>query len=539
MKYNIRLISILMSLAMVALIIAQLYWINNAFRLKEEHFEETVNDVLKNVVYKNEKKSTAAKITKRFNFKKQGIRFMDKQDSLKNNAQFVAGAGLDKKTFDLKPDRFHVKIFEELESDSSGIITKKSRQKSYSSDSLGVAGLDPDDHLVKDGPLTLSFDSAANGDRWFSHRSDVVNDIFDEFISVNIYNDYDDKINPSVLDSILHNELREKGILTKYKFGVTDQLGKLLYHSDSLGEDAPLLHSKFKANLSPDNVFIKPRYLSVFFPNQKNYILRTMWLMLTSSAALVLILMFSFYYAISTIFKQKKLSEIKNDFISNMTHEFKTPISTISLACEVLNDASVGKSKEKIENYVKVIGEENKRLGLLVENILQTAILDKGEFKLKVQQVDVHEIIEQAINNIRLQVSKREGEVKVHLDAGSHIIRADKVHLTNVVYNLIDNALKYTDQKPLIEVSTESMPGGLLIAVKDNGIGISKENQKKIFDTLYRVNTGNVHNVKGFGLGLSYVKAVIEKHGGEVTVESDIGKGSVFRIYLPGMDVSH
>lgn len=532
-KYNIRLISILISIAMIGLILAQLYWINSAFKLKEERFEESVNTALRNVVYKHEKKSAAAKISKRFNFRKQGMRWMDKEDSLKSNAQFITDSHLDKKAYHLKPDRFNVKIVEELESDSAGVLVKRSRQKSYSSDSLGTSDMNFDDHLLKDGPMPLSFDTTAKNDRWFSRRSDVVNDIFDELISINIYNDYDDKINPPLLDSIMQNELKDKGITTRFRFGITDQTGKLLYHNDSLGDVAPLLESKLKVNLSPDNVFIQPKYLTVFFPNQKNYILKTMWLILTGSVLLVLALIVAFYSALSTIIKQKKLSEIKNDFISNMTHEFKTPISTISLACEVLSDSSVEKSKEKIDNYVNVIGEENKRLGLLVENILQTAILDKGEFKLKIQQVDVHDIIEHAINNIRLQVNKKEGELLVHLNAADNLIDADKIHLTNVVYNLIDNALKYTQDKPVIEVSTENKENGLLISVKDNGIGISKENQKKIFDTLYRVATGNIHTVKGFGLGLSYVKAVVEKHGGSVRVESDLGKGSTFNIWLP------
>jgi two-component system phosphate regulon sensor histidine kinase PhoR len=227
------------------------------------------------------------------------------------------------------------------------------------------------------------------------------------------------------------------------------------------------------------------------------------------------------------------LSEIKNDFISNMTHEFKTPISTISLACEVLSDKSIEKSPERMNKYVKMIGDENKRLSLLVENILQTAILDKGQLKLKIQSIDIHNLIEQTITNIKLQVENKEGEISTDLKAANAVINGDRVHITNIVFNLIDNALKYSGDHPVIKISTRNDSEGVFISVEDNGIGISKENQKRIFDTMYRVPTGNIHNVKGFGLGLSYVKAVVEKHGGSINVESELGKGSTFTIYLP------
>ncbi len=258
-----------------------------------------------------------------------------------------------------------------------------------------------------------------------------------------------------------------------------------------------------------------------------------MWFMLLVSGAFMIILVFSFYYTISTIFRQKKLSEIKNDFISNMTHEFKTPISTISLACEVLNDKAIEKSPERTSNYVKMISDENKRLSLLVENILQTAILDKGEFKLKIQSTDIHTLIEQTIANIKIQVENKEGEITTELNAELPVINADRVHITNIIFNLIDNAIKYSNQNPVINIATRSNKHGIFISIKDNGIGISKENQHRIFDTMFRVHTGNVHNVKGFGLGLSYVKAVVEKHGGSIKVESELNKGSTFIVYLP------
>ena len=180
-----------------------------------------------------------------------------------------------------------------------------------------------------------------------------------------------------------------------------------------------------------------------------------------------------------------------------------------------------------------MISDENKRLSLLVENILQTAILDKGELKLKIQSIDIHALIEQTIANIKLQIEQKKGEITTNLEAKTSIINADKIHITNIIFNLIDNAIKYSDNKPQIKICTMSDESGIFISVEDNGIGISKENQKQIFDTMYRVSTGNIHNVKGFGLGLSYVKVLVEKHEGRIYVESELGKGSKFTLYLP------
>jgi two-component system phosphate regulon sensor histidine kinase PhoR len=180
-----------------------------------------------------------------------------------------------------------------------------------------------------------------------------------------------------------------------------------------------------------------------------------------------------------------------------------------------------------------MIGDENKRLSLLVENILQTAILDKGQLRLKLQSIDIHNLIEQTMTNIKLQVENKDGAISTSLNAKLPVINADKVHITNILFNLIDNALKYSNERPLIKIATRNDQEGIFISIEDNGIGITKDNQKKIFDTMYRVPTGNIHNVKGFGLGLSYVKAVIEKHGGSISVSSELGKGSIFTIYLP------
>lgn len=216
-----------------------------------------------------------------------------------------------------------------------------------------------------------------------------------------------------------------------------------------------------------------------------------------------------------------------------MTHELKTPISTISLACEALSDKDLGSSETTRNRFVSMINDENKRLGVLVENVLQSAVLDRGEIQLKPEPIELNSIIEKAVKNVIIQVEKKNGTILIDSKAKNTLITADKVHITNVIYNLLDNANKYTPDSPVITISTEDIVNGVVIKIKDNGIGISKENQQKIFDRLYRVPTGDRHDVKGFGLGLSYVKAIIDKHKGKITINSSIGKGTTFSIHLP------
>jgi two-component system phosphate regulon sensor histidine kinase PhoR len=530
-KNNVRTITVMASLALAGLIAIQIYWVKNAVVLGEERFEQSVNEALNNVVSRMEKRLAAAKITEKFNFRKQGIRWLSTQSPTRGGVNLSTDSLGDKNNLSLQKNNVNVKIVEEYATDSNGVVVKKIRQKNYSSDS---SSSNFDARIQNDGPTFFQqFGSEAANKNWMSKKNTMVNDIFDELVSVNVYNGYNHKTDTLLLDSVLRVELLQKGISAKYIFGVTPSKN-LPKDSIKLSQREKYIYSSpYKVNLSPDNIFIAPEYLSVYFPDHKRYLLSSMWGLLLVSIVFLLILIFSFYYTISTIFKQKKLSEIKNDFISNMTHEFKTPISTISLAVEVLKDKSVEKSSERVDNYVKMIGDENKRLSLLVENILQTAILDKGGFKLRVQSIDIHNLIEQIIHNIKLQVENKEGEITTDLKATEPVIVADRVHITNILFNLIDNALKYSKKNPQIKISTHNDKDGIFIAVADNGIGISKENQKRIFDTMYRVPTGNIHNVKGFGLGLSYVKVVVEKHGGSIKVESELGKGSVFTFYLP------
>ncbi len=340
---------------------------------------------------------------------------------------------------------------------------------------------------------------------------------------------------PKVLDSLIREKLRERGIRAEYRFGIFDRFGETIHLDD--GTSAEKLKEDegkdlFMARLFPGDPFTPTQYLRIYFPDQRVYLIRTMWIMLLGSALLILVIILAFSYTIYTIFRQKKLSEIKNDLIGNMTHEFKTPISTISLACEALQDPDIGGGPKR-DDYVRMIRDENKRLGVLVENVLRSAVLDRGELKMKWEELDLHRVIEDALHNIRMQIDKQGGSLEQRLDAEKALVQGDRVHLVNVIYNLLDNALKYSGPEPSIAIRTRNSGEGIVLEVADSGIGIRKEEQKKIFERLYRVPTGNVHNVKGTGLGLSYVKVIVDKHGGKVDVKSEPGKGTVFRVTLP------
>jgi two-component system phosphate regulon sensor histidine kinase PhoR len=252
-----------------------------------------------------------------------------------------------------------------------------------------------------------------------------------------------------------------------------------------------------------------------------------------SSLLFLTIIIGCFIYAIKVIIRQKNLSDTKNDFINNMTHEFKTPIATVSLAVEALQDPELISQETFRNRYLSVIKDENKRLGVQVEKVLQAASLDKKDFKLKLENINLIDILENAKDHFELQVENKGGKITLETDLNNPYLQADPFHLTHIVNNLLDNANKYSKEKPLIQIKAWDSEDILHISIRDNGIGMPKETVKKIFDKFYRVPTGNIHDVKGFGLGLAYVKTMLEAHHGDIQVNSEIGKGSIFNLKFP------
>jgi two-component system, OmpR family, phosphate regulon sensor histidine kinase PhoR len=355
----------------------------------------------------------------------------------------------------------------------------------------------------------------------------------DGMLNFNRHLPYDRFLTGPHLDSLIEFELNTLGVDTKFEYGIYNPQRNIFLIESNAEAQKDLIEKGYAARLFLGDIFTSPEYLLIYFPREKQFLLTELWGILLSSIILIIVIVYSFTYTITTIFRQKKLSEIKTDFINNMTHEFKTPISTISLACEALSDRDVIKSSEFMESYINIIQEENKRLAGMAEKILQTAVIEKGQLKMRREQIDLHEVIIDVIKNIRIQVEIKDGLIRRHFRAENPVISGDRVHLTNLVYNLLDNANKYSPRKPVITVRTENTSSGILLTIEDHGIGISKAEQKKIFDKLYRVPTGNIHEVRGFGLGLSYVKAIVSEHKGKISLESEVNKGTTFKIFLP------
>ncbi len=273
--------------------------------------------------------------------------------------------------------------------------------------------------------------------------------------------------------------------------------------------------------------------LILIVPDFKAQVWGSLKWVLIGAIFFMLVILAAFYLTLKSLFNQKKLSEIKSDFINNMTHEFKTPLATISLAVDAVRNDKVQHDKDKMQYFTGIIKEENKRMNRHVETILQAALMEKQELQLKLVKLSVHKLLSHVLENYELQLDDKQGRTEIHLNAQHDMVEADEVHFTNLLSNLIDNAIKYSKENLLIRVSTHSTGKHLVIRIEDNGIGMSKESVKRIFEKFYRAHTGNIHNVKGFGLGMSYVKTVIDAHKGKIKVDSTLGKGSCFIIELP------
>jgi two-component system phosphate regulon sensor histidine kinase PhoR len=351
-------------------------------------------------------------------------------------------------------------------------------------------------------------------------------------ISSNYYVvEIDHLVDPVALEYVLKTQLNGHDVHTDFEYGIYDcGVDSMMYGRYVHFDDTTFIG---RVNLGSLPAFTWDKnYFGVYFPLKERYLLKQMGFWVFSSVILLLVTVF-LGYAIFVLMKQRRLSEIRRDFINNMTHEFKTPISTISLSTEVLLKPETVADADRVRKYAGIIRKENLRMQQQVEKVLQAATLDKDDLRVNREPLDLHAMIQDAITTVKAALAEREGNISLKLEASDSLIRADKVHLSNIIYNLLDNAIKYCKERPEILVSTRNAKQGVILSVKDNGIGISKEAQRHVFTKFYRVPTGNVHDVKGFGLGLSYVKLMVEAHGGTITLKSEPGVGSTFEIYLP------
>jgi two-component system phosphate regulon sensor histidine kinase PhoR len=532
---QLRNIVIVIAIALSGLIGIQIYWITNAIDLERDRISRGASEALNDVVDLVERHEMLTKIKSH-----QEAKYLFIEEENSDETSFPPDDSLVQYVMSRNIERVGDKVTVKVEEENGD--QKAQKTITYSVNDLPFAKNFEDE-------LSLRMITADSINLELEHSTDPLNedvqslrervntkkaflgDIVKSLIEVDVNLPIDERIDPLIVDSLLKMALKRHGLSLHYEMGVFDQSGEMVFGPEE--HENRLRESTSSARLFPNDVIQIPYFLKIYFPNESGYILNSLWALLAVSLVLVVALIWTSYNSIRTIFLQKQNSEIKNDFINNMTHELKTPISTISLACEALSDPELAKIETIKNRYLNIINTENKRLGLLVEEVLQSAVLDKGDFKLKKEEGDLHELLKEVIEKYQIQLKERGGKVELNLDAPNARFEFDKNHLTNVIYNLLDNAVKYSKNEPRITISTKLNAGNILLSVKDQGIGISADNLKKIFDRLYRVPTGNVHNVKGFGLGLSYVKIITERHGGTVSVESQLEKGSTFYIELP------
>lgn len=340
------------------------------------------------------------------------------------------------------------------------------------------------------------------------------------------------EIDPKEVEYTLKQTLAYTQINTPYEFAVIKN-GVVQDGTFMNVHKSDFLKSKYQIQLFPDNMLRQNLILSVVFPERTNYVLGSMVWILGGSLLFSLFILATFALSLYFIIRQKKISEMKSDFINNMTHEFKTPIATINLAADTIVNSRVINDETSIRHFIGMIKKENSRMNKKVETILQIASLDKKEIEFKFEKVSINTIVERAVDTIEIQVHQRNGKIFVKLDAQEPFLYGDNEHLANLVNNLLDNAIKYSPESPQITVITKNCENGIILSVEDKGIGMTKAVQSKIFERFYRQSSGNVHDVKGFGLGLNYARSIIEAHKGTITVSSEPGKGSRFEIFLP------
>lgn len=521
---------ILLSLSLIGIIIIQLFWISNAIKVKEEQFDQQVNEALLSIGEKLQMKDAVYFLSDKLHSIQSddtvfsisidhGESFIDYnfQDSLLNNYVIVTTVNPDDK-------EKNIIIEKSVHQDDKHI-----QVKSFVSGD-NIKEVFEDTYIMSDGPVSVSVPDKQQFHYRIKKFDKAVQKLVFEYGTKDVFNL--EHIDLASITELISDEFSARGLPGSFEVAISDDQNQgYLYKSEKY--DASEKFQVYQTGLFPEKVFEESSTISVFFPEKNAHILRSIYLLVMGSVLFTLLIILTFSIAIHIILKQKKISDIKSDFINNMTHEFKTPIATISLAADSISNEKIISDKKQVNYYAGIIKEENKRMNTQVESVLKMSLLDKKEMSLNIVEMDVHEIIRNAIKSINIQFENNGGSIEALLKAENSKVLADEIHFTNVLYNLLDNAQKYSKKDPDILVSTTNINDEIVITVEDHGIGMSTETQKRIFDKFYRFPTGNVHNVKGFGLGLSYVKAIVVACGGRITVKSAPGKVSRFIINLP------
>ena len=556
-----------MSLASFGLMGFQYYWIRNAIRINKERFDQNALQALSGTVAELEKGETSDvllnKLIKDPELKESIFKKIDPIELQINTSRTYSRPSL-VDTLLLSPvpqvsstfrrmllsRGLDVSILSELENffaymtpevassmftpdEMQILLQEKERQLEYLNQKQRFAREQPRPYtgIVPQFNTEVNLsDDALDKIRKTNIKIELMNQAFSELAEGQ--QAIMDRLDTAQLRRLLKSQLMEKGIIEDFELGIKPGEGELIGVGQLLDSQV-LLREGLQSKLFPNDILGNDNFIYVYFPEKSTHVFRQVWLPISSSILFILVIIFCFYYAIRIILKQKALSDIKNDFINNMTHEFKTPLATVSLAVEALQDPELSNQDTFRNRYLGIIREENKRLVTQVEKVLQAAALDRNEFNLKLESIHLPAMLQACMDQFALQVENRGGKLEFIGEMKDPYIVGDVFHLTHLFNNLLDNANKYSPSNPKIRVAVKEQGSEVQITFQDQGIGMSRDAVKKIFDKFYRVPTGNVHDVKGFGLGLSYVKTMLEAHHGTIQVQSELGKGSTFTINLP------
>lgn len=522
-KTKFLLLVFLMSISMIGIILVQIYWINSSYKKNDEQFKHHTHQVLNIVSKKLDDKEIIEFYNRYFKIKdslgkepkKEQLRkiyFYEKDAKTKEtviytNTIIPEDYGINGTFFDKNANPISIKNF----------ITKRKteiyRSSEFDKPKMGLESK-PNYSNEKTGNLEI-LDRAL----FYSAFRDIVS-----------LKPIQYRISNALLQSILETELKLAGIKTPFEFAIYSNKLATKVRSEKFKYDKNLTYS---APILLDADGNSKYELLVQFPNKSKYVFSELVPMSVLSLLFTIIIILTYSSALRQLITQKQISEIKTDFINNMTHEFKTPIATINLALDAIKNPKIIDDKEKVQKYLQMIKDENKRMHAQVENVLRISKLEKRELDIYKEPNQVEDFILDAIDHVSLILEDKEGEIHTHFEAQRSTVLLNDMHFTNVIVNILENAIKYTIDKPIINVYTENVKDFIVIKIEDNGIGMSKSAQKKAFDKFFREHTGDVHNVKGHGLGLAYVKQILDDHNGQIFVESEKGKGSIFIIKLP------
>ena len=509
----------LMSVALIGIIMVQIYWINNTIEIREKQFTNDVKFALAKVSDNIQKRETDDY------FQEYGASIIDSatqsSESVVRDFYFEKIDTINKEVFSFRQSILENDFKSAIPLFGNDSLTFKTYFSEKQREISNISSIDndydeitPEERIYEIGKLSKLL---------ISQYENVFKDIA---ASLPIYN----RVSLNEIYINLINELRERGVETDFEFGVYGDGLATKVKSDKFKMEKG---KSYQVPLFADDMGNSDYQLYVSFPEKKEYILASISNILVLAVVFILIIILAFASAIYQLLRQKQISEIKTDFINNMTHEFKTPIATINLALDAIKNPKIIDDKEKILRYTEMIREENKRMHGQVENVLRISKLEKNQLDLTSSVGDLHDVVHDAVTHVDLIVKDKGGYINEHLEALQSEVMVSKFHFTNVIVNILDNAIKYSEETPNIDIYTENAGNNIILKITDQGIGMTKNVQKHIFDKFYREQKGNLHDVKGHGLGLSYVKKIVEHDHGSVYVESERGKGSTFTIKLP------